>query len=291
MKEVKTDYPFFEYFEKHFQWHKKNYVKTKLPAKTIPPTKARHSTQKVEKPVSPSPKVNVLEAHISSSSSNTPSSEEEKGNEPLDDQLGNIPPLPPKKWISKYRGNPAFKDFHRKKIVSKEYRRQKFKNNDFYKKGNPNPIENLKPKTKGKCFKCGKKGHFKKECPGISPTHSLISKDISKILEPDHPESESPNSSINREICQIYQDSSFPRVPDSTSSSPNGAIPCTDSCCKNNTIEVLSKQEELLLDLIEQIKDPEEKSQRLSEFHKTLAKEASTSKPRFQEPKVDLEKI
>ena len=33
------------------------------------------------------------------------------------------------------------------------------------------------------------------------------------------------------------------------------------------------------------------KAQRLSDFHKTLVKEASTSKPRFQEPKVDLEKI
>ena len=59
----------------------------------------------------------------------------------------------------------------------------------------------------------------------------------------------------------------------------------------NNTIRVLSKQEELLLDLIEQIKDPEEKSRRLSEFHKTLVKESSTSNPRIQEPKVDLEKI
>ena len=159
MKKVKADYPFFEYFEKHFKWHKKNYVKTK----TIPPTKPRHSTQEVENPTSPSPKVNVLEAHISSSSPNEPSSESEKEKEPLDDQLGDTPPLPPKKWISKYRGNPAFKDFHRKKIASKEYRRQKFKNNDFYKKGNPNPIENLKPKAKGKCFKCGKKGHFKKQ--------------------------------------------------------------------------------------------------------------------------------
>ena len=76
-----------------------------------------------------------------------------------------------------------------------------------------------------------------------------------------------------------------------TSSSSDEAIPCTNSCCRNNTIEVLSKQEELLLDLIEQIKDLEEKSQRLSDFHKTLVKEASTSKPRIQEPKVDLEKI
>ena len=64
-----------------------------------------------------------------------------------------------------------------------------------------------------------------------------------------------------------------------------------DSLCRNKTINVLSKQEELLLDLTEQIKDPVEKAQRLSKFHKTLIKEASTSKPRIQEPQVDLEKI
>ena len=164
-------------------------------------------------------------------------------------------------------------------------------NNGFYKKRDSNTIANLKPKAKGKCFKCSKKGHYKKECPGKSPTHSLVSEDISKALELDHPESESLNSSIDREICQIYQDSSSPRAPDSTSSSSDEAIPRTDSCCKINTIDVLSKQEELLLDLIEQIKDPEEKSRKLSEFHKTLVKETSTSKPRIQEPKVDLEKI
>ena len=128
------------------------------------------------------------------------------------------------------------------------------------------------------------KGHFKKECPGKSPTHSLVSEEISKALEPDQPK----NSSIVREICQIYQDSSSPRVPNSTSSSLDEAIPCTDSCCRNNTVDVLSKQEELLLDLIEQIKDPEEKVRRLSEFHKTLVKEASTSKPRIPEPIVDF---
>ena len=231
MREVRSDYPFFEYFEKHFSWQKGNFVKTKLPAKDILPKKVRRSTQKVEKPVSPSPKVNVLESHLSFNSSNEPSSDKEK--DPLEDYISLPPmendpledyaPLPPKKWKSKYRGNPAFKDFHRKKIHAKEYRRQKLINNGFYIKGkfkgNPNPIENLKPKAKGKCFKCGKKGHFKKEYPGKSPTHSLVSKDIYKALELDHPENESPNSSIDREMRQIYQDSSSPRVPNSTSSS------------------------------------------------------------------------
>ena len=59
--------------------------------------------------------------------------------------------------ISKYRGKETSKDFHRKRTVSRQYRKEKFKNNDFYKKGNSNSIENLKPKAKGKCFKCGKK--------------------------------------------------------------------------------------------------------------------------------------
>ena len=66
---------------------------------------------------------------------------------------------------------------------------------------------------------------------------------------------------------------------------------CRDSCCRNKTINVLSKHEELILDLIEQIEDPIIKAQRFSEFHKTLVKEHSKPELRIQEPKVDLEKI
>ena len=66
---------------------------------------------------------------------------------------------------------------------------------------------------------------------------------------------------------------------------------CRDSCCRNKTINVLSKHEELILDLIEQIEDPVIKAQRFSEFHKTLVKEPSKPELRIQEPKVDLEKI
>ena len=45
MKEVKADYPFFEYFEKHFQWHKKNYVISKTNWKLLPKKDAPSSSK------------------------------------------------------------------------------------------------------------------------------------------------------------------------------------------------------------------------------------------------------
>ena len=47
MKEVKVDYPFFEYFEKHFKWHKKNCVISKTNWKLLP-KKDAPSTSKPE---------------------------------------------------------------------------------------------------------------------------------------------------------------------------------------------------------------------------------------------------
>ena len=46
MKEVKIDYPFFEYFEKHFKWK----IENKPPSKNKPSKRVRCSTQEVEKP-------------------------------------------------------------------------------------------------------------------------------------------------------------------------------------------------------------------------------------------------
>ena len=93
-------------------------------------------------------------------------------------------------------------------------------------------------------------------------------------------------------IHQIYQSSFEPtKASSSSSSGPDLGMAYKDSCCRNKTINVLSKHEELILDLIEQIEDPVIKAQRLSEFHKTLVKEPSKPKLRIQEPKVDLEKI
>ena len=106
MKEVSNNYPFFEYFEKHFKWHKKSCVITKtnqklLPNKDAPSSskpeivRSSHPPQETlvkKEPVTSSsnitlasnnPKLNVLEAYESSSSSSRTSSGKEK--EQLDD--------------------------------------------------------------------------------------------------------------------------------------------------------------------------------------------------------------
>ncbi|KAK9997030.1 hypothetical protein SO802_021716 [Lithocarpus litseifolius] len=92
--------------------------------------------------------------------------------------------------------------------------------------------------------------------------------------------------------------SSEPSRDSDSSSGPDIGFACKDSCCRNKTINVLSKQvsvlskqEELLLDLIEQIEDLVVKAQKLNAFHATLVRETSKLEPRFHEPKVDLENI
>ncbi|XP_065617381.1 uncharacterized protein LOC136062357 [Quercus suber] len=205
-----------------------------------------------------------------------------------------LPSILPKRK-SKYRGKETSEHFHRKKTKAKYYRKQKYSKDDFYKKGKSKSTGKFIPKASGKCFNCGKKGHLRKKCKAKAKTliNTLISDqagkdEIFKLLKLNHSDSETSSSKIR----QIYQSSSeSSRVSSNTSSSSNEAIACMDSCCRNKTINVLSKQEELLLDLIEQIKDPVTKAQKLTEFKRTLVKETSKPETKLQEPKVDLEQI
>ena len=93
---------------------------------------------------------------------------------------------------------------------------------------------------------------------GLQSVFPSLKTNVSITLKLDQ---ESPNSSISHKVYQIHQDSSGPRTPESTSSSPDKTLLSTDSCCKNKTIEVLPKQEELFPDLIKQVKEPKRKSQ------------------------------
>ena len=116
-----------------------------------------------------------------------------------------LPSVIPKRK-SKYRGKEPSVKSHKKRTASKYYRKQKFKTDDFYKKGKSKSTGKFIPKTSGKCFKCGKRGHFQKECKAKAKSliNTLVSdqaskEEIFKLLELDRSDSESPNSSSERE--------------------------------------------------------------------------------------------
>ncbi|XP_065617325.1 uncharacterized protein LOC136062331 [Quercus suber] len=157
-----------------------------------------------------------------------------------------LPSILPKRK-SKYRGKESSKNFHRKKTAAKYYRKQIYSKDDFYKKGKSKSMGKLIPKASGKCFNYGKRGYFRKECKAKAKSliNTLVSDqtrkdEIFKLLELDHLNNEFSSS----EIRQIYQSSSEPfRASSSTFSGPDEPVPCMDSCCRNKTINVLSKQE------------------------------------------------
>ena len=74
-----------------------------------------------------------------------------------------LPSVIPKRK-SKFREKDSFERPHRKRIATKYYRKQKFKADNFYKKGKSKSIGKLISKASGKCFNSGKRGHFRKEC-------------------------------------------------------------------------------------------------------------------------------
>ena len=131
----------------------------------------------------------VLDAHTSSSSSSRTSPDCEKEIEKLENQFqGSQPQTTPlnKIWISKYRGKESFETFHKKRIASKYYRKQKLKNDDApYKKK-----QSSTPKAPGKCFKCGKRGHLRTKCESKDRTltNTIVShkphKDLVSTLKP-----------------------------------------------------------------------------------------------------------
>ena len=103
------------------------------------------------------------------------------------------PPPPPHQKKKKHEYKLSYMKLSHKACVESELgktdiyiyiyiRKKEFKTNDFYKKGRSNPNRKFTPKASGTCYKCGRKGHFQKECKTKAKTliNTLISDQTSK---------------------------------------------------------------------------------------------------------------
>ena len=163
----------------------------------------------------------------------------------------------------------------------KIYRNNFVKPNDFYGKKKKHVKQRS---SKDKCFNCGKPGHFSKDCkekPGkLKNKFNMLNIDdnaqeeLFRILE-------SNNSSDSLEDDFSSSSDSCYHSADDSSDSPNIKIGCRDSCC--NVINALTKSEEdekLIIQLINQIQNPELQKEYLDRFKKNLIRDETGKKPK-----------
>ena len=165
------------------------------------------------------------------------------------------------------------------------------KNKRFSKKSNKHykKYDNKKfDKKKTKCFKCGKYGHFANDCKVKQKINQLQINDkekeeLYKLLELRNTDSET-------EISPNEIETSSDEYSSSSSSTPDIKIGCTDNCCAGKSINVLTKQEEqeeLLLEAISKINDPELKASMLHKLRKMLNKK-ETNDTKIPKPTISL---
>ena len=173
--------------------------------------------------------------------------------------------------------------------IHKNYNHKKYKNyetnfvkpNYFYaKKKNVSKKYDKQRSGKGKCFNCGKPGHFSKDCkqkPGkYKNKFNMLSIDdknqeeLFRILE-------SNNSFDSLEDDFSSSSDSYYQSADDSSDSPNIKIRYKDSCCNViKSVNVLTKNEEnesLIIQMISQIQNPELQKEYLDKFKKILLKD------------------
>ncbi|CAL8993918.1 unnamed protein product, partial [Prunus brigantina] len=173
----------------------------------------------------------------------------------------------------------------------KHFSRHNNDNHDFYRRKKFSPRKNWSKtpksqknshskkhhdKSKVKCFKCQKFGHYASECKVKDTIRQLKITDeekekLIKVLE-------LRDSGISDdETIVASSESESDQFSDSQSSSPNIQIGCKDKCCNRlKSISVLTKQEEheeLLIDLNSKVENPELKSEYLKKLRKVISSE------------------
>ncbi|KAI5317836.1 hypothetical protein L3X38_037543 [Prunus dulcis] len=171
-------------------------------------------------------------------------------------------------------------------------KKQFFGKNEFYKKRKFSPKKNqskhqdnrkgrpTKDKSKVKCFKCQKFGHYASECKvkDVIKQLQITEEDKEKLIQVLELR-DSETSSVETIIPSSESESD--QSSESQPSSPGVQIGCTDKCCSRlKSIFVLTKQEEqeeLLIELIGKVQNPELKSEYLKKLKKVFNQESSSS--------------
>ena len=194
-----------------------------------------------------------------------------------------LPPFAPSRQKGK-KYDKSHKSYSHKKY--KKHKNNFVKPNDFYaKKENVSKQYDKQRTGKGKCFNYGKPGHLSKDC---KRKHGKLKNKFNMLNIDDKEQEElfrileSNNSFDSLEDDFSFLSNSWYQSADDSFNSPNIKIGCGNSCCNNiKSVKTLTKSEEsekLIIQLINQIQNPELQKEYLDKFKKNLVKNETDKK-------------